>query len=129
MKISSQISLSPADDGCCDPQEVLVRTAGLPAIAELSDAQLQGMAGGPVLQLACLHVTALVSKKPLRRLRDMLLAGVGTGPLVVPLYLLMCRQMDHSLYVDADPFCPEDLRVTAFDSPCACTLAPQQCFD
>ena len=69
------------------------------------------MAGGPVLQLACLYVTALVSKKPVRRLRDVLLAGFGTGPLIVPLYLLMCRQMDNALFYDADPYCPEDLKV------------------
>ena len=95
--------------GCA--QELLVHMGGLNTTADLSDTQLQCMAGGPTLQALSLHVAALTSKKPIRRLRDVLLEGLGHGPLVVPLFVLICRQIDHALFHDVDSFAPAPLKV------------------
>lgn len=75
-------------------QELLVGMGGCAPTAELSDHQLQRLAGGPVLQYICLQMSASASKKPVRRLRDMLLAGTGSGALITPLFLLICKQFN-----------------------------------
>ncbi len=80
-------------------------------IADLSDSQLQGLAGGPTLQSVCMNLSASVSRKPCRRLKDALVTGIDGHSLLLPLYILICQQVDHSLFYDADSFNPAPLKV------------------
>jgi hypothetical protein len=90
---------------------------GMPMIADLSDSQLQGLAGGPTLQSVCMNLAASASRKPCRRLKDALIAGIDGRSMLLPLYILICQQVDHSLFYDPDPFNPAPLKVT--DTRCA----------
>ena len=84
---------------------------GVSATADISDSQLQGQAGGPVLQSASLLASAQTSKKPPRKLCENFQAGFGMGPVTVPLLLLICQQLDATLFQDIDPQQPTSLKV------------------
>jgi hypothetical protein len=84
---------------------------GVFATADISDSQLQGQAGGPVLQSVSMQTAVQTSKKPPRKLCENLQAGYGVGPVTVPLLLLICQQLDATLFHDVDPSVPAALKV------------------
>ena len=84
---------------------------GVAPTADISDSQLLGQAGGPVLQSVSMQQAASVSKKPPKKLSDNLQLGYGVGPSTVPLLILVCQQLDATQFVDADPLSPTPLKV------------------
>ena len=86
---------------------------GVFTTADISDSQLVGQAGGAVLQSVSLLASAQTSKKPPRKLFENLQAGFGVGPVTVPLLLLICQQLDATLFADPNPLQPTPLKVVA----------------